>query len=192
VFAGESFFQGRFFENLVPDGTDWTDLEFEECRFQSVRLPEVRWSGLTLLDCTFMDCDLSNLHPLNCRIRNCRFVDCKLLGIDWTTGTALDGVTFQGCRLDYGNFSYLDLRHGKWLECSAREVHLVGTDLSQGDFSGTSFLGSTFSGTNLSHADLREASDYAVNPTGNTLHKTRVSLPEAVNLLRGLDILLEE
>lgn len=192
MFVEDEIHHGRCFEDLAEEGAVWSDLEFEGCRFVSARLPEAVWTGVNFLECVFLDCDFSNLRIKNSRLRGCEFVDCKLLGVDWTGASLLDSLSFRSCRLDYGNFSHRDLRHGKWLECSAREVHLVGADLSHGDFSGTSFLGSTFSGTNLGHADLREARDYVLDPTRNSLEKTRVSLPEAVGLLRGFDILLEE
>lgn len=192
MFSSGDILLGEVYENLQAPEEQWRALEFEDCSFRGGDLSGARWTELTFLDTRFEGVDLSNLVLRGCRFRGCSFQDCKLLGVDWTQGNGLEGLCFRGCRLDYGNFAHQDLSRGEWVDCSARETHLVGADLSHCDCSGTSFLGSTFSGTDLSHTDLRSAQDYVVDPRTNTLAKTRVSLPEAVSLLRGLDILLEE
>jgi uncharacterized protein YjbI with pentapeptide repeats len=191
-FDKEEFFQGEAFQDIENEGLKLQGREFEDCLFRTCRFPAATWRRLTFLDCHFEGCDLSNVALRGTRLQGCHFLRCKLIGVDWTETSALEMIRFEDCRLDYGNFSYLDLSHAALVDCSAREIHLAGTNLSHGDCSGTSFLGSTFSGTNLSQTDLRGARDYAVDPRANTLNKTRVALPEAVSLLRGLDILLEE
>lgn len=45
---------------------------------------------------------------------------------------------------------------------------------------------------NLTKADLRQAKNYSIRPDSNKIKKAKFSLPEAMLLLYGLDIELEE
>jgi fluoroquinolone resistance protein len=77
------------------------------------------------------------------------------------------------------------------VRCQAFECDFTETDLSHTDLRGSDFKGSTFARTNLGHADLREARNYAIDPTANTIRKARFSLPDALVLLNAFDIEVE-
>jgi len=98
---------------------------------------------------------------------------------------------FINSQLDYSNFRFLKLAKIKMVKCQAKEVDFIETDLSGGDFRETDFEKSRFFKTNLSHADFKGARNYLIDPANNVLKKTRFSLPEAMGLLQGLDIILE-
>ena len=79
----------------------------------------------------------------------------------------------------------------KIINCEAKEVDFIETDLTGGVFTGTDFEGSRFFKTNLTNADFKGARNYMIDARNNTLKKTKFSLPEALSLLNGLDIIIE-
>ena len=73
-----------------------------------------------------------------------------------------------------------------------RESDFAEADLSLASCTGTDFADSRFLHTDLTEADFVGARNYAISPSLNVLKKTSFSLPEAVSLLYGLDIVLSE
>lgn len=94
--------------------------------------------------------------------------------------------------LDHLTFIGLDLHEIIAGECVAREVDFRQADLTRADLSHTDLAGSLFSKTNLAGADLTHAKNYSINASQNTLRGARFSMPEAMSLLHGLDIILVE
>jgi len=122
---------------------------------------------------------------------NILFKDSKIMGFDWTKTRTARHLAFERCNISYSNFGFMKLKKLKLLECIAEEVNFSETDLSDGIFTKTDFTKSIFSGTNLTKADFRKAYNYGIDFNYNTLKKTRFSLPEAVSLLKSLDIVLD-
>lgn len=85
----------------------------------------------------------------------------------------------------------LNLKGIKIVECVAREVNFSDTNLTKADLRSTDFSGSRFINTDLTSADFSNATNYSINPAHNKLKKTKFTLPEAMSLLYGLDIILE-
>ncbi len=77
------------------------------------------------------------------------------------------------------------------VKCEAHEVDFTETDLNHGDFKNTDFAGSRFFKTNLAYADFKGALNYYIDSQNNTFKQTRFSLPEAICLLKSMDIILE-
>ncbi|HVO43090.1 MAG TPA: pentapeptide repeat-containing protein, partial [Aggregatilineales bacterium] len=116
-------------------------------------------------------------------------------GINWTTtvwpkGALFVPVYFSNCDISYSVFIGLEMKRAQIIRCVAKEADFAEADLTQANCSGTNFAGSRFLHTNLTEADFTGALSYSINPTLNTLKKARFSLPEAVNLLAGLDIVI--
>jgi uncharacterized protein YjbI with pentapeptide repeats len=132
------------------------------------------------------------------RFRDVRFESTKILGVDWTKADSMDdphantSLFFLDCVLDLSSFFGLNLRSATIERCSAKETDFGEADLQGAVCRRTDFSGARFHGTNLEHADLREALNYAIDPRANKVKGARFSLPEAVALLRGLDIVIDE
>ena len=77
------------------------------------------------------------------------------------------------------------------VNCEAKEVDFIETDLSKGDFHQTDFENSRFFKTNLSSANFKGSKNYSIDVKANILKKTRFSLPEVLLLLNSLDIIIE-
>jgi uncharacterized protein YjbI with pentapeptide repeats len=74
----------------------------------------------------------------------------------------------------------------------ARHLDFEGADLTRADFAEADLEMTRFSHCDLTEANFVRASNYQINAAENTLHQARFSLPEAVNLLYSLDIVVED
>jgi fluoroquinolone resistance protein len=158
----------------------FTDAFFNECRFKN---------------CAFIQCDLSMMRVKSSRFADVQFEKCKTVGINWTEASWEKGgffrlIDFDDCALNYSSFFGLKLHKMKMTKCTALEVDFGEADLTGAVFSHTDFSGSIFMHTNLTEADFVNAANYTISAKNNTLKKTKFSLPEAMSLLRSLDIVL--
>ena len=77
-----------------------------------------------------------------------------------------------------------------FLDCRLSECYFNHTQLKNADFSGSSLNGTRFHDCDLSEADFTKASEYFIDPAANKIRKAKFSLPEAIGLLKGLEIAL--
>ena len=183
----EQAFVERDWSSRILSGVDFEDCVFRHCSLSAASLPKCRFLGAR-----FENCDLGLVKPAGSRWRDAAFMGCKLIGVDWRGAGSLVGLSFERCVLDYCLFSGLNLRGVRLLDCSAREADFSACDLREAACRGTDFQAARFDGTDLRKADLRGARNYDIDPLTNKLRKARVCFPEAMILLRGLDVLVEE
>ncbi|MGE5431346.1 MAG: pentapeptide repeat-containing protein [Syntrophomonadaceae bacterium] len=176
-------FSGREFANSELKDTEFTDCTFDKMNFEKTRLKYVRFEN-----CTFNKSNLSLVRINGSRFIDCKFTDCKMIGINWQEAEAPIEIIMDKCKLDYSIFYGLDLRRIEITESFAKEVNFENADLSKGKFNGTDFSSSKFKNTNLSFSDLREATNYDINPEFNKIKKAKFSMPEAMTLLQCFDI----
>lgn len=167
------------------------NIEFENCSFEKCFFIECVFENCRFIDCSFSECSISANKPYNSQFSNVTFKDSKIMGFDWTKARSVHLLTFERCNINYSNFSFLKLPNLKLLECIANEVNFNEADLTSGIFTKTDFSKSVFSNTNLTKVDFRKAINYGIDINFNILKKARFSLPEAVSLLKSLDIILE-
>lgn len=171
---------------------EFTDRTFEELDFRNQSIENRIFDGCRFLDCTFEQSDLSNIVLTSSDLRDVKFKECKLVGVNWINASSLMHLSWDNCALNYGNFSGLDLRKSLMQNCVAREVDFAETNFSEANLRGTDFTAARFTNTNLTKTDLRQAKNYSIRPDSNKIKKAKFSLPEAMLLLYGLDIELEE
>jgi uncharacterized protein YjbI with pentapeptide repeats len=179
------------FSGLTLTNSKIQSKEFEDCTFEKCIFIECEFNACRFLDCNFSGCSISANKPFNSQFTNIVFKDSKIMGFDWTKAKNVRLLSFERCDISYSNFSYLKLPELKLLECIAHEANFNETDLTSGIFTKTDFLNSVFSSTNLTKADFRKAFNFGIDFNFNTLKKARFSLPEAMSLLKSLDIILE-
>lgn len=197
IIADEQQYEGMTFTaDAMPEQT-FTRADFVACHFDRCIFTECTFSHCSFTDCRFTGCDLSLAHVSGSRFTDTQFQACKLLGVDWTkAGDAVISklflsVHFDNCLLNYATFFGLTLRRGRFVGCIARDVDFREADLTEAICMATDFTGSKFHYTNLTKADFRHATAYTINPATNTVTRARFSLPEAVSLLSGFDIIIE-
>jgi fluoroquinolone resistance protein len=189
--------EGRSFSGLDLHGQEIGFKEFYSCVFRKCSFLETTLRNCRFVDCEFRECNLSLCRVMDCSFSNTRFQDSQVIGVDWTEASwpkrgFLRTVDFRSCALNHSTFIGLSLRGIELTGCVARDVDFTEADLSRADLTHTDFSQSRFLHTDLTEADLTGATNYSIAPTRNVLKKTRFSLPEAVSLLYGLDIILTD
>ena len=187
------------FKNLALTGDSLQGKTFTSCTFIKCSFRETSFLHCTFQDCAFRKCDLSLATLKDCTFKNVRFEDSQLIGVNWmdtnlaqTRHILAKPVDFLKCVLNHSVFMGLSLKDASLIRCIAHEVSFEDADLTRTDCTFTDFSGSRFLHTNLTEADFTGAEGYAISPSLNTLKKTKFSLPEAMSLLHGLDIILTD
>ncbi len=172
---------------------------FHGCTFKGCSFNEAIFQACNFSECRFEECDLSLAHFPYSTFQETRFEQSKLVGINWSevnwTPQGLlkkKFVDFHECILDYSIFIGLRLEGMDLCSCSAKHAAFEETNLTSANCTKTDFMSSRFVRTDLTKADFTGAVNYDIDAQLNTLHKTKFSLPEAVSLLRSLDIILTE
>jgi uncharacterized protein YjbI with pentapeptide repeats len=196
VFAHQREYDGQTFRNLIVHDQTVEFKEFDECVFKSCAFLETRFRGCRFLNCTFQACDLNLIHVDGCSFAETSFHQSKVIGVNWTDASwskqgLLNSVHFSDCVINHSTFMGLQLKNMRLTGCIAKNVDFSEADLTLADCSHTDFSQSRFFHTNLTKADFREAKNYAIAAHLNTLKQAKFSLPEAMSLLYGLDIILK-
>ncbi len=122
------------------------------------------------------------------------FEDCHLLGINWSLlfggGYIIPIRKLKNCQLKYNNF----------LEINFSKFNVGNNTITYSMFADCNLVCSSFMNTNLENteffrcdltkSDFRNFIGYIIDISNNKLKGTKFSLPEAVNLLKGLGIVI--
>ena len=189
----EPEYSGESFERLNLAGAELSDRRFYDCEFLHCNFTESQLLNCTFDNCRFHDCNLSTVLLKGSALREVKFESCKLVGIDWTRArwpsVALSGMlAFDACILDGSSFFGLYLQELKLEACHAHDVDFAEADCEYASFIQTDFANSTFHHTRLGKADFTDALNYAIDVHTNSIAGAKFNLPEAVNLLRSLNI----
>jgi fluoroquinolone resistance protein len=193
----KSDYADQIFEDIRQERDRVESSEFQDCVFIRCFFPETVFHKCRFVNCVFRQCDLSLVKVAESSFSSVRFEDTKGIGInwteaDWTLCRRGDSLEFYRCAISHSTFIGLRLPGLRIRECVAADVDFREADLSGANFAGTDLAKSMFGRTNLSKADLSRARNYALDPGKNNLKQAKFSLPEAMALLYGLDIILTE
>jgi fluoroquinolone resistance protein len=196
-FRAQTEYGGSSFKRVKLEASQVSGKEFDECVFTNCSFRETIFKACKFSDCTFQECNLSLVRFEECSFNDTKFERSTVSGVDWTIATwsrfqAESPICFYECEVDFSAFIGLALRKIVFQKCSAQEVEFSDADLSGANFSGTNLARSRFRGTNLTRANFESATHYAIDVSNNKITKARFSLPEALSLLYGLDIVLVE
>lgn len=187
---GEEYVEQQF-ANLTLIQEVVTAVTFEECTFTGCNFSETQFKRCIFRDCAFQNCDLSLLDVDYSTFQRSKWEQCKLIGVNWARVLRIERIEFHHCNLSYATFMELDLSRAVLTHCLAKEATFAETNLTGANCTHTDFSDSRFIHTNLTQADFRGARSYAIAADQNTLKQAKFSLPEAIALLDGLDIILE-
>ncbi len=166
--------------------------EFQSCDFNRCDLSQSVFTDCRFDNCTFQSCDLSLIKFKEVHLRNSIFTGSKLVGIDWTGVAKTFSADFSDCILNLSNFSAMNLKKRKIVNCTAHEVSFAESNMTECNCKLTDFAGSVFSKTNLTKADFTDAMNYTIDVRANTTTKMKLSLPEALSLLETLGIIISK
>lgn len=191
-FASAESYRAATFEKIDAAGLALDELEFDACVFRGCALTRATLKRWRLLDCRFVDCDLTAARLTGARLRGVAFKNCRAGGVNWSGASSLDDLSFEHCVLDHGVFTGAKLPRFSAIDCRIREADFGDADVRGAVFARSDLAAARFFGADLSGADLRGAYDYLIDARETKLKKARVSLPEAVALLAGIDVVLED
>jgi uncharacterized protein YjbI with pentapeptide repeats len=191
-FDSSESFRGATFEKLAAAGRAFEGLEFDSCVFRDCDLSKAALKRWRLVDCRFEHCDLTAARLTASRLRGTRFENCRAGGVNWAGATTLDDVFFHHCLLDHGMFNGAKLPRFCAVDCRLREADFSDAELHGADLTRSDLAAARFAGADLTGADLRGAFGYAIDARATKMKNARVSLPEAVALLAGLDVAVED
>ena len=185
------------FKNIDLSGKEVISKEFDDCTFVRCDLSEVFFRSCTFLNCKFKNCDLSLARFKYSAFTGTLFQDSKIIGVDWSEvlnrrKSIFSPVKFIRCTINHSTFIGLKLKKISIKDSISQDGDFRDADLSESNLSGTDFKDSLFSNTNLSKADFRRAKNYSIKATANKIEKARFSMPEAISLLYGLNIILDD
>ena len=183
-----NYFEGEIFSEKLR-GMEST--EFLDCTFKDLDLSGVSFKNSKFIDCKFLNCNCSGATVLNVTFRDSHFSESKLVGINWSVANTIAGLEVKGCQLDLCVFQDLDLSHSKLFKSSLKEVDFSGSKLVKTQFSECDLNACVFTRSDLIQADLTSAFNYTIDPNYTKLKNAKFSLPEAISLLKTLEIIIE-
>lgn len=167
------------------------DSFFETCSFINCHFSESILRNAKFCSCSFISSNLSMPKLDGCRFQDVQFVDCKIVGVDFfKCEKSFFSPSFKNCLLQYCNFSDLNMKNISFTGSKLHESHFSHTILNGADFTEVDLLRTVFHNCDLSHANFSSAKNYDIDPRVNKMKKAKFSLPEAVGLLRGFEIII--
>lgn len=193
----QSEYDSQEFKGINLRNGQIREKEFISCTFTKCSFRETAFLNSLFRDCIFRSCDLSLVSLKKCSFAATRFENSQVIGVDWNE-TAWEKskfkkpVDFFDCVINHSTFMGLNLKKINIIKCTARDVDFTEANLTEANCTFTDFTNSHFLHTNLTGADFTGATNYSIAANLNILKKTKFSLPEAMSLLYGLDIVLTE
>ncbi len=198
-FTSQPEYSSQEFKKLTLKSARVIQKDFTGCTFLKCNFSETLFQECRFHECQFRECDLSLANLKDSAFNSTRFEGSQIIGVDWTQTAwaknkfiVFKPVDFIDCVLNHCTFSGLKMKQIQIVRCIAHDVSFEEADLTSADCTFTDFNNSRFMHTNLSEADFTGATNYTIAPQLNVLKKTKFSLPEAMALLYGLDIILNE
>ncbi|MEQ8187407.1 MAG: pentapeptide repeat-containing protein [Candidatus Eremiobacterota bacterium] len=193
----ETDYTEQVFKDLDLSHREIVSKEFDDCTFEKCDFSETIFIKCRFLNCTFTHCDLSLVKIKYSSFINTVFKHSKIIGVNWSEALYKEKdryspVQFFNCVINHSTFTELKLQKIRIKECVAKDVDFRDSDLSGADMSHSDFTDSLFVRTMLGKSDFTGSSNYNINATLNDIKKAKFSLPEAVSLLYGLDIILDD
>lgn len=189
----QPFYQNKTFKDINLSAQKIDQKEFDNCIFSSCNFSETEFYKCKFYECKFTHCNLAMVKIENCHFFDTIFENSKVIGVNWTTAAwpnikISSPIHFYKCALNDSSFFGLCLREIVMTECTAKEVDFREADCTSADFTHTEFTQSLFNKTNLTKADFTEAFNYNIDIFLNEIKKAKFGFPEAMNLLRCLNI----
>jgi fluoroquinolone resistance protein len=185
-------YDNQDFTNLNLQQSLISRAEFQSCSFNKCNLSRSTLSECRFYDCTFLACDFSLIKPSGSQFRNSSFSGSKLVGINWLEGSKQFSTDFEDCLMNLSSFFGMNLKKRKLKNCIAHEVDFSESNMTDCNCTGSDFAQSIFAKTNLTKADFSNATNYLIDFRNNNLTKAKFSLPEALSLLKILDIVITD
>lgn len=188
-------YRDRTFRDLKVAGV-LEGASFHDCVFDGCDLHEARLLGCRFVDTDFLSSDLGLVDVAGSAFLGVTIENAHVVGVNWSTA-ATDAnhrleVDFKDAVLNFARFEGLDLRGRRFEGCTVHEALFDRCTLTDASFRRSDLTGTQFLGCDLGGADLRKARGYRIDVRSNGVAGLRAWMPEAVGLLHGSGVELEE
>lgn len=181
------------FKNVDYTAKKLRDREFIKCKFDACIFTKSDLKNNSFEDCIFENCNFSMTIIDDTGFRNASFNGCKILGVDFTRCSKfMFSFKFENSSLDYCSFYGTKLKKTHFINCSLKEVDFSNADLSAAIFTNSDFTGAIFSNTILEKADLRGATNFAIDPEFNKLKKAKFNSMQLEGLLHKYQLDIDD
>lgn len=166
--------------------------EYEYCTFTNCNFSNSILSEIKFLECEFFDCNFSNANLTDVSFQDVQFKNCKMLGLQFDACNEFGfAANFDMCQLDHSIFFKMKLNRTFFNNSQLKGVDFTETDLKKSKLIGCNLQDATFQNTNLEMADLRNATNYSLDPEQNGIKGAKFSIPEVTGLLDKYDIRIQ-
>lgn len=166
--------------------------DYDNCKFIACDLSEVNFSGFKFSECEFIDCNLSLAKLDDTAFRDVTFKDCKMLGLHFEDCNQFGfSIDVKNSVLNHCSFFQMDLRKSRFSEVTFHEADFTEANLSKLFLNECDFSNSIFDRTILDACNMKTAFNFSINPSLNSIKKTKFSTANIIGLLSHLDIIID-
>ena len=186
-FIADQTFNNQDFTNHNLSKAQYDNCQFIHCNFEESFLATIEF-----YDCTFTECNFSNAKLKEAVFKDVIFERCKMVGLPFSTlNNFFSNFTFRECKLDYSDFSGLNMSHSTLDNCSLIQADFTETNLSNAIVSGSDLEHVIFDRSKLKATNFRTSINYQIQPERNQMKGAQFSRTHIDGLLGHHQIKIE-
>lgn len=192
----KDYYENERFSLLNLLGGEYSDIRFVDCEFRNCTFSELKLNNVHFSDCAFACCHAASLEFKNSSFTDTLLSDCRIYGINWGELMAAGAFSepireMSGCKIRGGIFEKMSLRKFKFKTNSLLECLFAECDLRESSFINCDLDKTEFLKCDLRNTNFRGARGYAPDIFSCKMKGAAFSSPEALSLLRALEIELD-
>lgn len=181
----QEFTKQDYTQNKLPKG------DYENCRFVDCLFSKGFLDNQNFVECTFEGCDFTNTNIAHTIFNEVTFVDCKMVGVQFETCNPMVlAFQFTGCNLSVASFYGMEIPKTTFLNCKLHQVDFSEANLKMSQFPNSDLENAIFNHTQLEQVDFSSAFNFSIDPSINTLKKSKFSKEGLIGLLKKYDIVV--
>lgn len=166
--------------------------EYENCQFDQCDFSNQSFSNCKFIDCVFSNCNLTLVKLQSTALQNVQFIDSKLSGVQFDTCNPFAlSFTFKNCIIHHATFFQLKMSKMLFEKSDFTGSDFTDADLTASIFDHCNLAQVIFERTILDKANLTTAYHFLIDPTANSVNRTRFSLDGLPGLLNRYNIVIE-
>jgi uncharacterized protein YjbI with pentapeptide repeats len=172
-------------------GQQAQNLSFDQILFQHSEMSKTSFKQPYILDSRFKVCDLANSEWSDASFARVELLECHLTGFQAAKGRFQD-VFFKDCQAQFAQFAQAKFKSVRFEDCDLSDVNFFEADLTDALFVNCNLSRVDFSSAKLAGADLRGSKLEGVRVGPRELRGAIIDITQAVALVRGMGIVVEQ
>lgn len=179
----------ELFENRDFSNMEINDTIFEQCVFRNCTFIDTKILHSKIENTQFISCNMSNIDLTGSKLDSIEFEESKIIGLTLYKCNQINfDFVFNKSKLEYCNFSDVNMKKNIFLDCEIIESHFQNTFLVESVFKNVDFTHTSFFKCNLKKANFTDSIGYVIDPVTNNIEKATFSISGVLGLLHGFDI----